>query len=141
MSVAVLSCDHPRCENEVVEVFPARLRENTYCSAVCRERHTKLLTQQRRREHPERGPHDNFNRRFRRYGITQEEFERIYDLQLGRCAICLLPLSETRVHVDHCHNTDVVRGLLCNLCNPGLGYFQDDPDLLMKAAEYLRGTE
>jgi hypothetical protein len=74
-----------------------------------------------------------------KYGISTEEYERLYDLQLGRCGICLTPLTETKkIHVDHHHETGVVRGLLCNLCNPGLGFFQDDIHILERAVAYLR---
>lgn len=136
----VTSCDRPQCADTIRvgdSTYPARYHDLVYCSAKCRTMHNKVMYQQRRRDNETTSTHDNFNRRFRKYGITREEFEHMYDLQLGRCAICQIPLSETRVHVDHCHSSQEVRGLLCNLCNPGLGYFQDDPALLRKAAEYL----
>lgn len=130
-------CDHPLCENEVTEPFRARLRENTYCSGICRERHTKLLIQKRRREHPEQGPHDKAKLRERKYGLSKKQFDDLYDAQLGRCAICLVALSEVRICVDHDHRSKKRRGLLCNTCNQGLGYFHDDPALLEKAAMYI----
>lgn len=40
-------------------------------------------------------------------------------------------------HIDHCHKTDIVRGLLCGSCNKGLGFFKDSPNLLYKASDYL----
>ena len=43
----------------------------------------------------------------------------------------------SRLAVDHVHGTDQVRGLLCNLCNPALGLFKDNPDRLKRAIEYL----
>jgi hypothetical protein len=39
--------------------------------------------------------------------------------------------------VDHCHRTHRIRGLLCSRCNTGIGKFNDDPGLLMRAAKYL----
>jgi NMD protein affecting ribosome stability and mRNA decay len=78
----------------------------------------------------------------RTYGISLEEFNLMWDNQKGRCKICEVTL-QTRSHspdsvvVDHCHTTGKVRGLLCNECNRGLGYYHDNPIALRKAAEYL----
>ena len=82
----------------------------------------------------------------RKYGITAADYDLMADAQGGRCAICLghpTPNSQggATLHVDHCHATGRVRGLLCGRCNKGLGLFQDDPDLLVRAAWYLRQSE
>jgi len=60
--------------------------------------------------------------------------------QRGVCAICGRAGSPERgiLDVDHCHDTGVVRGLLCTLCNRGLGQFKDDLGLVEKAAAYLK---
>jgi hypothetical protein len=59
-------------------------------------------------------------------------------IQDGRCAICRKkPQTGRRLSVDHDHKTGEVRGLLCTLCNQGLGYFKDDPGRLGAALEYL----
>jgi len=79
----------------------------------------------------------------RDYGITPEEWNRMYEAQTGVCAICGNPESLVRrgkvevLSVDHCHETKKVRGLLCGNCNNGLGRFAHDPDLLRQAARYL----
>ena len=70
-----------------------------------------------------------------RYGLTEGEFERMRNAQGGRCAICG---SVEALHVDHCHATGQVRGLLCGGCNSGIGRLRDDPELLMRGWEYLR---
>nr|WP_308440241.1 endonuclease VII domain-containing protein [Streptomyces mashuensis] len=57
--------------------------------------------------------------------------------QGGVCCICL---SARPVHVDHCHATDKVRGVLCFSCNAALGQFKDRPDALRRAADYLEGN-
>jgi hypothetical protein len=50
------------------------------------------------------------------------------------CTICG---SEEKLVVDHCHKTNVIRGMLCNHCNRGLGHFRDDPHILEFARIYL----
>lgn len=73
-----------------------------------------------------------------RYGITVEDYERILKAQDSKCAICRNQ-PETRLHVDHCHETNRVRGLLCGTCNRGLGMFKDMHFYLDRAADYLLG--
>jgi ribosomal protein L44E len=76
-----------------------------------------------------------------RYGITEHQVVELALLQEGRCAICgaVPDTSKKRggLHVDHDHASGVVRGLLCELCNLGLGRFKDDPEVLRSALEYL----
>lgn len=80
------------------------------------------------------------NRRFflkKNYGITLEKYDEMLAAQGGACAICTRPPSGQELVVDHDHDTDEVRGLLCQNCNIGLGHFRDDPDLLLQVIEYL----
>lgn len=75
------------------------------------------------------------------YGITLEEFNQLLEKQGGRCAICGTDKPSGRhnsFHVDHCHGTNKVRGLLCSNCNQALGLFNDNIDALRNAAKYLR---
>lgn len=75
----------------------------------------------------------------RKYGITSDEYNELFESQQGRCAICGGHQTEfkKRLHVDHDHDTGQVRGLLCGTCNTGLGMFRDNIDLLDKAIKYL----
>ncbi len=76
--------------------------------------------------------------RLRAYGLTIESRNQILEDQNGRCAICLDRLSQRDACVDHDHETDSIRGILCCYCNWGLGHFKDDPKTMENAAEYIR---
>ena len=79
----------------------------------------------------------NFKQRLKKnYGISKEEYFSILEKQENRCAICDKDISEKR-HLDHCHTTGKVRGLLCPSCNWGLGKFKDSTELIEKAINYL----
>jgi hypothetical protein len=76
------------------------------------------------------------------YGISMDEYAGMFEAQDGRCKICNTKFNMTRFSgasaaVDHCHTTGAVRGLLCNSCNRGVGYFRDNPEFLRAAAKYL----
>ena len=77
------------------------------------------------------------------YGLTPEKYEEILLRQNNGCAICEEPIDSRsrKLHVDHDHETGIVRGILCTMCNPGLGYFRNNSKLLIKAANYLRNYE
>ena len=79
-----------------------------------------------------------------KYGIDIHQFQKMFDAQGGRCAICEKQLkfhcnkmSEQAV-VDHDHTTGVIRGVLCHSCNRGLGLLGDTYKRLVRATEYVR---
>jgi hypothetical protein len=72
-----------------------------------------------------------------KYGITEEAFDVLFQAQKGLCRICG-EKDFRRLAVDHDHLTKRIRGLLCTSCNMGLGYFKDNPNLLINAIEYLK---
>ncbi len=76
----------------------------------------------------------------KKYGIGYHDFLNLFALQKGRCAICQKPQwsLNVKLNVDHCHRTGVVRGLLCNNCNRGIGHLMDSAELLEKAIQYLK---
>lgn len=77
--------------------------------------------------------------RFKRYGITNEEYTRLMIEQNHQCKLCLTPQQDlsNQLAVDHCHTTGKIRGLLCISCNMALGHLRDNPRLCLKAADYL----
>lgn len=98
----------------------------------------------------ERRRDKNRRMQIRRYGIEWERYEQMLADQGGVCAICKQPPSGVgktgqRLHVDHDHSCcpgtascgECVRGLLCNNCNRGIGYLQDDPTILTAALRYV----
>ena len=73
-----------------------------------------------------------------RRGITLEQYDQMLAAQKGLCAICEEPPDHARLFIDHCHKTGKVRGLLCSVCNRGLGHFRDRVDLFLSAVSYLK---
>lgn len=87
------------------------------------------------------------NRIKSRYGLTIDEWQALLDSQGQSCAVCRLHIDElpddgrnTKMHVDHCHDTGRVRGLLCSACNRALGCFRDDPHAMRAAANYVESS-
>ena len=80
------------------------------------------------------------SRRLQRdYGIDENEWQRIFESQGRRCAICRTDDPGARNwHTDHDHVTGIVRGILCAGCNGGIGYLKDDPKLCDAASVYLK---
>ena len=78
------------------------------------------------------------------YGLTLDEYLAILDSQGCACAICREnikdPFSKS-AHVDHDHKTHKVRGILCDVCNLGLGSFKDNVGFLNAAVDYLIRTK
>jgi myo-inositol-hexaphosphate 3-phosphohydrolase len=80
----------------------------------------------------------------RKYGISRDEYNKLSIEQNNVCLICLKPETRKRANgqidslsVDHDHQTNKVRGLLCHRCNVSIGLFMDDPILLERARDYL----
>lgn len=74
------------------------------------------------------------HRRKYNYGLTNDQYLAMLEKQKGQCAICkeVLPLC-----IDHDHTTGKIRGLLCDKHNKGLGFFNEDPEILQEAVSYL----
>ena len=87
-------------------------------------------------EHKEK--HQHYCRE-RLYGVTREIYDELYDGQGGCCAICGIHQSELdkSLSVDHDHETEEVRGLLCSQCNFVLGFAHDSVEVLRHAIQYL----
>lgn len=135
----------PRCKQvKPIDQFPLSKTNRIdnhypYCldckAAAMREANRKY-----REAHPIDHARYNLRRAAKRLGISVEDVEAALDRQGGVCAICGggPTGNHGRLVIDHNHATGRVRALLCGLCNQGLGHFRDRPDLLQRAAAYLR---
>lgn len=100
---------------------------------------------EKNRERVRRIGRESANRRWhiRAYGITTDDYDRMFAEQRGVCLICDQPETAMRdgkvkpLAVDHDHRTGQVRALLCHRCNAAIGLMFDDPDRLREAATYL----
>lgn len=75
-------------------------------------------------------------RRTTQYNLGEDGYNILMEKQKGACAICLQ--TNKILCIDHCHVTGLVRGLLCRGCNVGIGYLQDNSDVLQRASEYIK---
>ena len=101
------------------------------------------LKQLRRRDTvPEQKEYERTAKLMAKYGLTHEDYLRLLKEQDGKCAICRTDNPRQRsehFHIDHNHETGEIRGLLCSPCNQGLGYFQENVEVMAKAIAYLAG--
>ena len=129
---------------------------------ICRARYLATRDEYIRRsqkwrdEHPEyyeevlrRNREENRDRRaevgrrsyFRRkYGLSMGELDFLRIVQGDRCAICG-EADTSGLHVDHHHDTGLIRGLLCGKCNKAIGLLREDPALFDSASSYLQRTQ
>jgi hypothetical protein len=106
----------------------------------CQNKQTRISAKKRQEANPELFKQTVRERSLKfNYGITLYDYNKLLVLQDGRCAICgtTQPGHYKPFYIDHDHNTDKIRGLLCRNCNLMLGHAQDDPGILKQAARYL----
>lgn len=73
------------------------------------------------------------------YGLSEDQHTALYNKQEMSCAICRVAHpNKFSMHVDHCHRTGKVRGLLCQKCNQAIGLLRDDQMIIAAALEYVK---
>ena len=115
-------------------------RTNT-CSPDCRAKRAEERAGLRRPRNNEsrRGEKNRRTNLLSRFGMTEADYDRMFNEQDGKCAICgtSTPGTSGVFAIDHDHKTGAVRGLLCRSCNVGIGNLGDDSERLLRAADYL----
>jgi len=126
--------DKERYANDPVYQAKLKTARNAWCEANrpsinARRRH-RLATDPKVAEAMRR------TRLRRKYGLSLEDYDAMVARQDGLCPLCRR-MPKERLCVDHCHDTQMLRLLLCHGCNRGLGNFGHDPALMRGGADYL----
>lgn len=104
-----------------------------------RERRNSRLKKWRK-NNPDGARQVDRSKHYRRaYGITVEEADRMKSQNDGKCYIC--NKATTRLNIDHCHKTGIVRGVLCSACNLFIARINDDPEVAQRMVDYLRHAD
>jgi formate dehydrogenase maturation protein FdhE len=74
---------------------------------------------------------------YKDFKLTKEQYFDMGVQQNGCCAICKTK-PKGKLVVDHCHTRGNVRGLLCNLCNAGIGFLKESEEIFLSALTYLK---
>lgn len=118
-----------------------RDRKGSWCKSCL---HKRLA--EKRKDPEQRELWKEYGRRStlkKRYGITVTDYDAMVEAQNGLCAICERKSSgggrtpDSRLAVDHNHETGKVRALLCGMCNQGIGMFKEDVEIMQRAIDYL----
>lgn len=92
----------------------------------------------RDRNYSDKYGYDYWKRIKQQYGLSKEDWFVMYNATNGKCPICQ---REVKLVLDHNHETNQIRGLLCRNCNGILGMMNDDVGSFERAAEYLKKTK
>jgi len=102
----------------------------------CKRRWKRNNKEKHKKQKSESAKRNRLKTTVKKYGITVEEYAKMFSQQNGLCALCGKE-DHRRLSIDHCHKTGIIRGLLCKRCNIALGYFDDDPMTVERAFRYL----
>ena len=147
-------CQEPK---SLKEFHKDQKRKDGLCSA-CKEcfkkhyqKHKKTILSRNkkwRNSNPEKIKIYNTRKKeyelFRNYGLSLHDKNIMLSNQNSQCSICKISIQEhlekyqKDFHVDHNHKTGKIRSLLCEKCNRGLGFFNDDFETLLEASKYLK---
>lgn len=145
LTQATKQCKHCKAIKPVDDFYGSRNNKNGkwYIHSNCKS--CSSIAAKRWRASPRGVSKSRDTIRLRTYGVTPDEYAAMLARQNNVCAICGKPERHVHYHtgqvrqlvVDHCHRTGRVRGLLCSLCNRAIALFDDDPNWLRKAADFL----
>lgn len=116
------------------------------CKLCCREKSKKYRkgnpkavaesNKKSRKANPQSLSRSLRKARLKRFGLTEKDYENLLIRQSGVCAVCK-QTDKIALAIDHCHETDIVRGLLCGACNKAEGLLKSNPDVIRALADYV----
>lgn len=132
----------PRCKNKrsIEDFYEDKSRPSgrypvcNECRKPYRETH-KEETKEYMKNYRKRNPTLKMDKIYKSFGFSYEEYQ---EKLVEQDNICLICKKQTKLVVDHCHKTNYYRGVICNLCNAGLGCFYDDTQIMQNAINYLK---
>ena len=129
---------------QVYSKYKDKIEDPKYYNKTCRKCHT-LKTNKWQKENPKKVALSHRKKFFKhKYNISLQQYDEMVEKQENKCLICSKNPDQTSrtinkiLHVDHCHKTGKVRGLLCFSCNTALGFLNDDTALFEKCIDYLK---
>jgi hypothetical protein len=126
--------------NKICTKCKKELPESTFSKKDSSGKRKSKCNRCRYKDRKENNPEWEFYKNIkRRYNISKEEYDTMFNEQQGCCKICKTNIKYLNrgLMVDHCHTTSKVRGLLCNNCNTILGMAKDNVDTLKECINYL----
>lgn len=140
-------CTYCKIEKDVSE-YAKDSRTKLGVTSRCLRCHYKIAKEKYHNDEEYRKKTNQSNRNntlLKRYGIDVSQFEAMIEEQGNSCLVCKIQFdkssSSQKPNIDHCHRTGKVRGILCTLCNAGLGSFRDSQMFLYSAITYLKDSE
>jgi len=126
------------CSRAIRRAWYVANREKAIADVKRWQQDNKERLNEYRREYREnRRPEAREGHLRRTFGIRQSDYDALLARQNGGCAICGKKPGKISLHVDHDHETGEIRGLLCVGCNNAIGQLHDDPELLIRATDYV----
>ncbi len=119
------------CKNEF-DAYLVKIRQGKgiFCSADCYQSY--------RQKHKGNKKYQNrLHQKKNKYGLSKDEYENLFISQNNCCAICNISFEICRANVDHNHENNIVRGLLCSNCNSGIAFLKENVEILKSAIHYL----
>jgi hypothetical protein len=123
------TCFQPKTSEEMTIFVDKKGNQHCRCK-LCSNKKSKIYNKTKK------GKVNSFKTKLKnQYGLTQQNFEEMLIRQNFLCAICKSKMEPPCV--DHDHNTNEIRGLLCSNCNTAIGMFEDSVKILKSAIHYL----